>query len=88
MTLVRLQRLVIGKLYINGATSHLRWICVEACNDGGSGYLVGHLQEGLILALEYQYVGDTAEGDAQLDDLRFARLVGDVADVNDARRFA
>lgn len=88
MTLVRLERLMVGELHVDGATAHLRRISVEARHNRGGRYFVGHLEERLVLALEHQHVGDAAKGDAQLDDLRFGGLVGDVADVNDARRFA
>lgn len=87
VTLIRFQRLMIGELHVDGAATHLRRIRVEAGDNRGGRHLVGHLEERLVLALEHQHVGDTAEGDAQLDDLRFAGLVRYVADVNDAGRF-
>ena len=39
----------------------------------------------LILALEHQDVGDSAEGDTQVDDLRLGDVVGDVPDVDHPR---
>lgn len=87
VTLVRLQRLVIGELHVNGATAHLRRIRIEAGNNGSRRHLVGHLEERLILALQHQHVCHAAEGHAELYHLCFAGLVRYVADVNNARRF-
>lgn len=40
----------------------------------------------LVLALEHEHVGDLAEGNTQVDDLRLGDLVGNVADVDHAGR--
>lgn len=42
----------------------------------------------LILSFEHEHIGDPAEGQAQLYDLRLCRLVGYVSYVNDAGRLA
>lgn len=84
MALVRFERLMIGELHVNGTSANLWRITVEACHNGGSRHLIGHLQKCLIFALQHQHIGDASEGDAQLDDLRFAGFIGYVADVNDA----
>lgn len=88
MALVGFQRLMVGELHINGAAAHLRWVRIEAGHNGGRRYFVGHLEECLIFALQHQHVGDATEGDAQLDDFRFAGLVRYVANVYDTGWFA
>lgn len=42
----------------------------------------------LIFTLKHENVGDPSEGQAQLYDLRFCRLIGYVPYVDDPRRFA
>jgi hypothetical protein len=42
----------------------------------------------LILSFEYQDIGYTSEGDAQMDDLCLSHLIRDVANVDHLRRFS
>jgi hypothetical protein len=50
-----------------------------------------HVEAGktyLILSFEYQDIGNTSEGDAQMDDLCYGHLIRDVANVDHLRRFS
>lgn len=85
MVLVRFEFAVVGELHVDGPASNLRRICTETSHHGSGRVLVGHFEERLILALEHQHVGHATKLDAQLDHFRFARLVGYVSNVNNAR---
>lgn len=42
----------------------------------------------LVFAFEHKYVGDTTEGDTQVNDLHLSHVVGNVTNMYDARRFS
>ena len=88
MRLVRLQFLVIGILDVDRPAPQLRHAVRKVIDHRCGGGLVAHLQEGLVLALEHEHVGDASEGDSQMDDLRLGDVVRNVADVDDPRGLA
>lgn len=88
MSLVRFEFFVVRVLYVDRPASELRHRAGEVIDHGGGRGFLAHLQEGLVLPFEDQHVGHPAEGYAQVDDLRFGDVVWNVADVDDARRFA
>lgn len=83
MALVRLQLAVVGELHVDHAAAHLGRIDCVAGHHRGGGDLVGHLDEGLVLALEHQHVGHTPERNTQGNHVRLAGLVWNVAQVDD-----
>lgn len=88
MCLVRLQFLVVAVLDVDRPATQLRHAGAEVVHHGRGRRLVAHLEERLVLALEHQHVGDAAERQPQVDDLRLRDVARDVADVDHPRRFA
>ena len=85
---VGLQLLVVGELDEHGNVPHLRRDGRVVVHHGNGGLLGAQLQEGLVLPLQHQDVGDLAEGQAQGDDLGLRHLAGELADVEHAGRGA
>lgn len=86
--MIRLELLVVGELDVDSAPSQLSQTVGEVSNHRAGRALVAHLQEGLVLPLEHQHVGNAPEGDPQVDDLRLGHVIRNVADVDDARWLA
>lgn len=72
-------------MHVDGPSADLWRVRTETGHHGGCRVLVGHLEEGLVLALEHEHVGHATELHAQLDDFRLTGLVRYVPDVDDAR---
>lgn len=87
MTLVCFQFAMIGKLYVDRATSDLWRIDIEASDDCGGRCLVCHFQKCLIFTLQHKHICYPTKWYAQLYDFTFARLIWYVPDVYYSGRF-
>lgn len=86
MVLVGLELSVVAELHVHGPAADDRGRGGEHGDHAGRGALVGHLQEGLVLALKHQHVGDPSERYPEMHHVNLAGLVRDVPDVDHAGR--
>lgn len=87
MVLVGLQLPVVAELHVDCPAAYDWGRGGEHGDHTSGGSFVGHLQEGLVLALEDQDVGNASEWDSQVHDVHLARFVRDVPDVDHPRWF-
>lgn len=88
MVLIGFQFAMIGELYIDDATAHLRWIDIVARDHGGGGHFISHLKKSLILSLKNKNVCNSAKRQTQRYYVRVSRLIWNVPQMYHFGRFS
>ena len=71
-----------GELNINRSITELSNTVSKVVDHGHGGALLLHLKERLVLAFQNEDVGDTSEGDSEMDDLGLCNFIRDVSDMH------
>lgn len=86
MSLIGLECGVRGELNINRSITELSNTVGEVVNHGHGGAFLLHLKERLVLPFQDEDVGDTSEGDSEMDDLGLCNFIRDVSDMHNLNK--